>query len=263
MDSQKKSQDIQQAELERKKRDLYRVFNPTNQDYQVVLNLKVMPEVWTIKTKSEEIVPAYAADKYFDEMADKIISNKSDKAVLEENEKREAKGFPKLNLHTEQPRFEGRIYKNLTAKKIKIIAILNRGLYQEYGVGEKKVQEIDKKDQRDSFESGVSLAEEPTVSPPVAPKPMVSPDTGADKPSEKPTADIPPMNPPPELPPQPPVVRPPATDEPAGKVEGGLANPQLPAETEKMKAERINRTRMKNLKKAQEAKKAKKEAKTQ
>lgn len=156
----KKTEDIQKAELERKKRDLYRVYNPTNQDYQVMLNIKISPEVWTIKAKSEEILPAYAANKYLNEMANKIIYNKSDKAIIEENEKRITKGFSKMDLHTEQARFEGRNLKNLMSKKNKIIAILNRGLYKEYGVGDQKVQEIAKEEQRKTFDPGLDLDKE-------------------------------------------------------------------------------------------------------
>ena len=159
MDPAQKSQDIDKAERERKKRDSYTVFNPTNQDFQVVLNAAISPEVWTIKAKEEAIVPAYVADKYFEEMSQKIITSKSDNAVIEENEKRVQKGFPKMDLYTEQPRFEGRNLKNLMGKRERIIAILNRGLYQEYGIGKQEVTQIDKRDQRKSFDPGVSIEE--------------------------------------------------------------------------------------------------------
>jgi len=157
IDKTRKSADIQRAELERKKRDLYRVYNPTNQDQQVVLNAAVSPEIWTIKAKEEAIVPLYVAVKYFEEMSQKIITIKSDKAVIEENEKRTDKGFSKMDLHTEQPRFESRNLKNMMSKRDQIVAILNRGLYQEYGVGGNKEKVEDKKYVKDTFDAGIDL----------------------------------------------------------------------------------------------------------
>lgn len=157
VDKTRKSADIQRAELERKKRDLYTVYNPTNQDQKVVLNAAISPEVWTIKAKDEAIVPLYVAVKYFEEMSQKIITIKSDKAVIEENEKRMAKGFPKMDLHTEQFRFEGRNLKNMMSKREQIVAILNRGLYQEYGVAGEKESNTDQRYRKDSFEAGIDL----------------------------------------------------------------------------------------------------------
>src|SRR3990167_8432909 len=180
----KKSQDIQRAELERKKRDLYTIYNPTNQPHQVILNAKISPEVWTIEAKDELVVPWYVAEKYFIEMTDKIIYNKSDKAVIEENQKREAKGFAKMDLHTEQPRFEGRNIKNLMGKREQIAKILNRGLYQEYGIGQNAEQKVDSRKSRDTFEAE-GVFDEP-VSPPKpseSPKESVKPqDTQDEKP---------------------------------------------------------------------------------
>jgi len=149
----RKAAEIRRAELERKKRDLYKVFNPTNQDHQVVLNKAISPEVWTIEAKNEAIVPYYVAEKYFNEMADKIIYYKSDMAVIAENEAWMNKMGRKMDLHTEQPRFENRNLKNLMGKKEQIVAILNRGLYKEYGV-EGQGADIDKRARREEFDPG-------------------------------------------------------------------------------------------------------------
>ncbi len=164
VDKTRKSADILRAELERKKRDLYTVYNPTNQDQKVLLNAAISPEIWTIKAKDEAIVPWYVAEKYFEEMSQKIITTKSDRAVIEENEKRMAKGFPKMDLHTEQFRFEGRNLKNMMGKRDQIVAILNRGLYQEYGVTGDKDANIDQKYKKETFDPGIDLEGKATTS---------------------------------------------------------------------------------------------------
>ena|SRR3990167_9324008 len=153
----RKSQDILRAELERQKRNQWKIYNPTNQDFEVILNAKISPEVWTVKAKEELIVPYYVAEKYFDEMADKVIYTKSDKAVIEENEKRMGKGIDKMDLHTEQPRFENRNLKNLIGKKEQIVKILDRGLYKEYGVAGQTSQPTDNRQAKETFDPGINL----------------------------------------------------------------------------------------------------------
>mgnify|MGYP001577637456 CR=1 FL=1 len=159
----RKSQDIVKAELERRSRNLYKVYNPTNQPHQVTLNARISPEIWTIPAKEEIIVPWYVAEKYFLEMTQKIITIKSDRAIIEENDKRRSKGFPAMDLHTEQPRFEGRMIKGLEGKRKAIVAVLNRGLYQEYGVGGDKTPTIDRRTEKATFDAGIDV-ESPNVS---------------------------------------------------------------------------------------------------
>ncbi len=140
----KKAEDIQRAELERKKRDLYKVFNPTDQDFKVILNKKINPEEWTIRSKKEAIVPWYVAFMYGNKMSDKIIYAKSDGAVIAENEKRLKKGFGAMDLHTEQFRFESKILKNMMGKKKELFKILIVGLHKEYGIGEEGTEPDEK-----------------------------------------------------------------------------------------------------------------------
>jgi len=149
----KRSEDIVKAELERKSRDLYKVFNPTNQDFIVELNKAVSPELWTIHANTEEIVPMYVAVKYAEEMGDKIIYNKSDSAVIEENDKRLAKGFNKMDVHTEQARFESQRLKSMMSKRDKLQAVLIKGLYKEYGLPSETPQNPD----RSNFEVDSSV----------------------------------------------------------------------------------------------------------
>lgn len=153
----RKTQDIIKAELERKSRDLYKVFNPTNQDFQVILNARISPEVWTIEAQSEAIVPQYVAVKYFEEMSSKIILAKSDKLVLEENDKWLEKTGRKMDLHSEQARFESRNLKNLMSRRDQVVQVLNRGLYKEYGVGENTVEVMSNKYDKRSFDPGIDL----------------------------------------------------------------------------------------------------------
>ena len=140
----KKSEDIRKAELERKKRDLWKCYNPTNQNMVVVLNKKISPEEWTIKAKTEEIVPWYVLEMYRDKMKERIVYAKSDKKVIEENERRLEKGFNPMNVHTEQFRYESRILKSMLGKIDELDKILIVGLYKEYGVGDKDAPEGDK-----------------------------------------------------------------------------------------------------------------------
>lgn len=158
----RKSADIQKAELERKSRNLYKIFNPTNQTHQIVLNAAISPEVWTCEAKSEAVVPWYVAEKYFDEMTTKIITAKSDKAIISENEKRRERGFPAMDLHTEQFRFESRNLKTMMGKREQIVKILNRGLYKEYGIGGEEIQQIDKRDRKATFDPGIDVLGSPT-----------------------------------------------------------------------------------------------------
>ena len=166
----KKSNDIRRAELERKSRDLWKIYNPTNQAFQIALNIRVSPEIWTIEAKSEAVVPSYVKEKYFQEMADKIITSKSDKAVIEENEKRREKGFAAMDLHTEQFRFESRNLKNMMSKRDQIVTILNRGLYQEYGIsgGNNATSDIKRENKKD-FEPGIDVGGQPISNQPMTP----------------------------------------------------------------------------------------------
>jgi len=174
----RKSEDIVRAEPERKSRDLYKIFNPTNQDFEVMLNVKISPEVWTVPAKEGErygelTVPMYVAEKYFEEMSQKIITAKSDRAVIDENDKREAKGLDKMDLHTAQPRFENRNLLGLTSKRDQIVKILNGGLVKEYGLGSQAPQQVDRREKVAQFDPGDVLGEVRPASqrgePPVTP----------------------------------------------------------------------------------------------
>lgn len=173
---QKRAADVQRAELERKSRDLYKIFNPTNQPFEVVLNAKISPEVWTIPAKEgntygELIVPNYVRVKYLEEMSQKIITIKSDRMVLEENEKRQSKGFDKMNLHTEQFSFENRNLKNLMSKREQIVRVLDGGLIKEYGIGSENNRPANDRQSKEEFEIAPEVLNgSPKIEPAESPK---------------------------------------------------------------------------------------------
>lgn len=176
----KRTEDIVRAELERKSRDLYKIFNPTNQDFEVMLNIKISPEVWTVPAKEgsqygELIAPWYVADKYFEEMSQKIITAKSDRAVVDENDKREAKGLDKMDLHTAQPRFENRNLLSLTSKRDQVIKILNGGLVKEYGIGSQVPQQADRREKVAQFDPGDVLGDNPPLKEESTPEAPIMP----------------------------------------------------------------------------------------
>lgn len=160
-----RSRDIMKAELDRKKRDLYKILNPTNQQFQIVLNAKIQPEIWTIEARGELIVPKYVRDKYLEEMSQKIITAKADKAVIAENEKRMGKGFDKMDLHTQQYQFESRQLKTMMSKRDQIVMALDGGLFKEYGVSDGTPKMETTREDIRSFDPGI-LEETPKPSQP-------------------------------------------------------------------------------------------------
>jgi hypothetical protein len=174
---QMKAAEAQRAELERRSKDMFKVYNPTNQDFQIVLNAAISPEIWPVEAHQEAIVPRYAREKYLDEMADKIITAKSDKLIIEENEKRMKMGFPKLDLHTEQFRLESRNLKIMMSKREQILKILDRGLYKEFGVTKTGVQKISDRESKATFDAGIDVLDgtaTPSTVPVTPPAPVVA-----------------------------------------------------------------------------------------
>ena len=174
----KRTEDKLRAEAERKSKNLWKVYNPTNQDVTVTLNAKINPEVWTMKSREESIIPFYVAEMYIDKMIDKIIYAKSDTAVIKENERRMKQGFNAMNVHTEQFRFESKNLKTLMGRKDKLRTILIVGLHKEYGVDKQvEVDPADKQRQVRELETDTDVDEalgkkevEPAKEPEKAPE---------------------------------------------------------------------------------------------
>lgn len=121
-------------ELERKKRNLHKVYNPTNHDFKVVFNAAVSPETWIIRAHEEEIVPEYVCKKYLKEMSNQILQTQSKEKIDKENERRTNAGMQPMNLHSEQPMFESKTYKITEDQYVQMMAQLYRGLHKEYGL---------------------------------------------------------------------------------------------------------------------------------
>jgi len=122
------------AEIERRKHNLHKIFNPTDTDHKVKFNMAVSPEIWTVKAHSEEIVPEYVCIKYLKEMSDLIIFTQSDEKTKKENDRRMSAGLQPMNLYDEQFRFESRSLKITEDQYVQMMAQLYRGLYKEYGI---------------------------------------------------------------------------------------------------------------------------------
>ena len=145
------------AELERKSRNLHKVYNPTDTDYKVVLNAAVSPEVWTIKAHSEEIVPEYVVKKYLKEMSQLLIVTQSDDKIKQENTRRANAGLQPMNLYDEQFRFESRSLKLTEDQTVKMMAQLYRGLYKEYGLdATPEISPLMKPSSKPTFESAIN-----------------------------------------------------------------------------------------------------------
>ena len=128
------SSNPQHAELERRKHNLHKVYNPTDTDFKIVFNKAVAPEVWTVKANSEEILPEFVCKKYLRDMSNLIIFSKSDEKVKAENERRVKGGLQPMNLYSEQLMFESRNLKITEDQYVQMMGQLYRGLYQEYGI---------------------------------------------------------------------------------------------------------------------------------
>jgi hypothetical protein len=122
------------AELERRSHNLHKVFNPTDADFKIVFNAAVSPEVWTIEANSEKIVPEYVCIKYLKKMSEKMTFLQSENKTKAENERRTSAGLQPMNLYDEQFRFESKSLKITQEEYVKMMGLLYRGLYQEYGL---------------------------------------------------------------------------------------------------------------------------------
>lgn len=145
----------QHAELERRKHDLHKIYNPTSQNQKIVFNKAVVPETWTVKAHSEEIVPFYVCKKYLKTMATLINYTQSDTKTKKENERRTKAGLQPMNLYAERFRFESRSLKLTEDQYVKLMAQLYRGLYKEYGVDPEPETSPVEQSSKPAFESAL------------------------------------------------------------------------------------------------------------
>lgn len=170
-----KDTSIFHAEMERRSNDLVIIFNPTNEDKIVIWDKALAPKVWRIKSKQEEIVPRYIMRKYLKEMIDKLVYNAVDKDTRKENERRIKAGLQPMNSWHEQWAFETKKLASAEKTSEKVVAVLYRGLYREYGVDSLVTEEFKQeavKDKRPLHErlADKAMAQEEIVEPTTANK---------------------------------------------------------------------------------------------
>jgi hypothetical protein len=126
-----------EVELIRRSNDLLRVFNPTDEDFVIVWDLRSGGNYFRVPAKGEAVFPRYISEKYIKEMYDKILNDKAKTAIFKENERRISAGMQAMDktLKTnEQMVFEQKFYNPSSEESKKIISLLYVGLETEYGV---------------------------------------------------------------------------------------------------------------------------------
>ena len=129
-------QSLIHREMARKAQDIHRVKNPTNADY----NLTWDGYIHKIPANSTADLQTYLVDKYLREMTDKILLQKQEQVVKDENDRRRSRGEKEMEKYQggEQPILEGKFaieqgIGNPDAR-MKVYQELYVGLVKEYGV---------------------------------------------------------------------------------------------------------------------------------
>ena len=186
--SQKQERSLWIAEMERRANDLLIVYNPLSEDYIVYWDKAHGAKRWRIPAQKDEVVPRYIARKYFFEMISKITMSKANQAVIKANEDRIKKGMAAMTKHEEQFSFEMPMLTLSEEDYKKLLAILYKGIYQEYGIDREAAEEekvtTDRRPVFDRALEKIELSgdvkngepkpedkkdEEPIIPPPVAP----------------------------------------------------------------------------------------------
>lgn len=144
-------------EQQRKKNDIIRVYNPTDEDFIVEYDRANGTKKFRVPAKQETPLIRYIAKKYIKKMYEKIITDKIQNAIIEENESRIEKGMAELDKTaktSEQLRFESNIKSKIESTEgKKIMATLWLGIEQEFGIDrEPEVQPVDDTDNRNAFD---------------------------------------------------------------------------------------------------------------
>jgi hypothetical protein len=164
-------------EMERRTNDLLRVYNPIEKDFVVKWDKKNGTKLFRVPAKTESVHIRYIAEKYVREMYQQIITERTDKAVIEENERRVAKGFAEMLKYKEQQPFESRFYNPTDEDAKKIISILYVGIENEFGVDrEAPPDESGVREEKPVFNRALeSVMEEKKTSVPTPQEPTTPP----------------------------------------------------------------------------------------
>ena len=127
-------QSLIHREIERRSQDIHRVRNPRDEDFELVWDgyIDVIP------TKGTADLPTYKVDKYLKEMADLILREGQEEAVMKENKRRSDRGEQEMDKWQAQNVLEGRyaIEKGINnpEARVKLYKELYVGLVKEFGV---------------------------------------------------------------------------------------------------------------------------------
>lgn len=149
-----------QKELERRANDLLIVYNPSDKDYVIEWDRRDGVKLFRVPSKKEAVLVRYIAEKYLREMYEKLIIDKADKSVREENEKRVIKGMAEMTKHNEQLRFESKFYNQDSREAKELLSVLYVGVQQEYGIDRSMPEESQEIDDRPSFTKALEEIQE-------------------------------------------------------------------------------------------------------
>lgn len=158
-------------ELERSSKDRIRVYNPTDQDFDVYND----GYKWTVPNKSkdvgfgegQQVFPRYLAISFVTKCADRIFFDKMDEAVKKENDRRVEKGLARMNKWEEQAPFEiefSTITEENKLKRRELMSIMWMGIEEEYGADSIKEQaKAPKRETDDDFLRKLASRKAPTM----------------------------------------------------------------------------------------------------
>ncbi|MBU1067090.1 hypothetical protein KKE60_04855, partial [Patescibacteria group bacterium] len=130
-------------ELERRANDTLIVYNPLDEDHIVEWDRRGGVKLFRVRSKKEEHLPRYIAEKYLSEMHTKIVNKKAADGIKAENDKRMKAGMAIMDktLKTgEQEVFESKFYNMEDDETKKIISILYVGVDREFGIDDVQPQ---------------------------------------------------------------------------------------------------------------------------
>lgn len=142
-------------EQERRKNDIIRVYNPTNNDFVVKYDMAHGVKRFRVAAKSEAPLVRYIAERYIQQMFEKIVADKVTEKINEENEKRSQRGAEMMNRYKEQLSFESNAYNTVLKEEArKLISILYVGLESEFGIDNyvEETEPLPTEDNRPAFQ---------------------------------------------------------------------------------------------------------------
>lgn len=125
-------------EQERKSNDIIRVYNPTDQDYVIEWDRANGTKLFRVPAKQEVPLVRYIANRYVKQMYHKILREKTQQAIIDENESRVNKGMAEMGKNVksgEQLKFETTFVNEIQNKEgAQLISTLWVGVEQEFGI---------------------------------------------------------------------------------------------------------------------------------